>query len=140
MYIRGQIIDPLYVVGYGLGADAVLLTALEEKRISRAVSINPSLTTTRYLNLLKEEFDAYWFPFYRTMMFWWYKIRSSYAPPYLEIGDIQPVGAQTLLLTDDVENEVFEKIVEISDGDMLDLKQINPNDNIDSLILDYLTN
>lgn len=140
MYIRGQIIDPLYVVGYGLGGDAVLLTALEEKRISRAVSINPTLTTTRYLNLLKVKFDAYWFPFYRTMMFWWYKIRSSYAPPYLEIDDIEPVGTQTLLLTDDAEDEVFDKIVEISDIDMLDLKNITPDDNIDSLIIDYLTN
>lgn len=139
MYIRGQIIDPLYVVGYGLGGDAALLTAQEEKRISRVVSINPSLTTTNYLNLLKDKFDAYWFPFYRTMMFWWYKIRSSYAPPYLEIDDIQPVGTQALIMADNIENDVFDKIVEISDTDMLELRQINPNDNIDSLILDYLT-
>jgi pimeloyl-ACP methyl ester carboxylesterase len=140
MYIRGQIIDPLYVVGYGLGGDAVLLSALEEKRISKVVSINPFLTTTRYLNILKDEFDAYWFPFYRTMMFWWYKIRSSYAPPYLENDNIQPVGTQTLLLTEDTEDEVFDKIVDISDTDMLELKQISPEDNIDSLIIDYLTN
>jgi len=140
MYIRGQITDPLYVVGYGLGGDAVLLTSREEKRISRIVSINPSLTTTRYLNLMKEEFDAYWFPFYRTMMFWWYKIRSSYAPPYLELDDIQPVGVQTIIITDDIEDEVFKRIVEISDTEMLELKAINPNDDIDSLILHYLTN
>ena len=33
MEIREQIIHPLYVVGFGIGADASLLAALEENRI-----------------------------------------------------------------------------------------------------------
>lgn len=140
MYIRGRIVDPVYVVGFGLGGDAVLLTSQEEKRINKVVAIEPYITTTRYLNILKEDFDAYWFPFYRTTMFWWYKIRSSYAPPYIENDRIQPVGTQTLILTNDIEDEVFNKIIELSDSNMLTLKEKTNETNIDSIIIDYLTN
>ncbi|MFH1372694.1 MAG: alpha/beta hydrolase [bacterium] len=97
--LRGQIVHPLIVVGFGVGADAALLAAFDEKRVDGVVAVNPYLTTGRMLNKLKERYDMYGFPFFRTMMWWWYGIRSSYAASYRGIDDIKAVSCQTLLLT-----------------------------------------
>ena len=143
MEIREQIIHPLYVVGFSIGGDASLLAALEENRISGLIAINPYLTTKRFLDLKREQFDTYWFPFYRTIMWWWYKMRSGNTPPYREIEDIKPVACQTLLIVNQQLNESDEikRLLEISDNDKLKI-EMHPThpDELNNLIVSYFNN
>ena len=44
------------------------------------------------LDRFRERYHTYWFPFYRSMMWWWYNIRSSYAASYRETGDVRAVN------------------------------------------------
>lgn len=98
--LREKISHPLTVVGYETGGDAVLTAALEENRIDRVVAINPYLSTTRTLDMLKDKYDALWLPFYRSVMFWWYEHRSSLSPIYIESDAVQEISKPTLLLID----------------------------------------
>ncbi len=98
--IRKQIVHPVIVVGYAAGADAAILAAPEEKRIDRVVAISPYLTTTRLLDQLKSQYGTFWFPFYRTIMWWWYDIRSSYAMIYRHTDDIKSVACRTIVMAD----------------------------------------
>lgn len=124
LVIRDKIIQPIYVVGFGFGADAALWAATEEHRITKVVAINPYITTDRAIDKLRENYQSYWFPFYRTIMFWWYKIRSGYAPIYIEHNDIKPVACKTLLIVGDKarENEDVSYLIESSDKNKLTVK------------------
>ena len=119
--IRGQIAHPLLIVGFDLGADAAMLAALEEKRIDAVVAVDPYLTTPHMQDDLRERFGTYWFPFYRTIMWWWYEIRSGYATIYRRIDDIKPVPCPTLLILpkDRLDGEEAERVKEISPADLL---------------------
>ena len=117
------------MVGFDLGADAALLTAHEDQRIDRVIAVNPYLTTDRMLGILRQRHDSYWFPFYRTMMWWWYELRSGYAAPYRELESIEGVACRTLLLvtSDATDDPEVEKIRELSDADLL-LLETTPAD------------
>ena len=121
--IRDSLFHPLMAVGYRLGGDAVLLASHEEERIDRVVAVSPYLTTTRWLNQLKARYDSWWFPFYRTVMWFWYNIRSSYANPYRHIEDLQSVSAPTLLVVREghLEDEPVQTLIELSDPDQLEV-------------------
>jgi len=128
--LRERIIHPLITVGYSLGADGGLLAALEEKRINGVVAVNPYLSTRRMQDVLKERFDMLWFPFFRTIMWWWYNIRSSYAAPYRDIDDIEPVACRTLLLTtpEAAQEDEVQRIKELSPPELLECKTIPASD------------
>ena len=128
--MREKIHHPLAVVGFDLGADAALLTAHEDQRIDRVIAVNPYLTTDRMLGILRQQHDSCWFPFYRTMMWWWYELRSGYAAPYRELESIEGVACRTLLLTtsDAMDDPEVERLRELSDADMLRLETV-PTDN-----------
>lgn len=129
--IRNLITHPLYVVAYQLGADAALLAAQEEKRINGVVAIGPHLTTIRWQDALKERYDTYWFPFYRTIMWWWYEIRSGYATIYRRMEDIQPVSCRTLVLMppDEVAGKEITRLKEVSEPGSLDVKPLPADKN-----------
>jgi len=120
--IRDQLIHPVTVIGRSLGAEAGLLASLEEKRIDGVVAIMPYLSTKRMIDVLRVEHDAYWIPFFRTLFWWWYEMRSSYAAPYRTIEDIQPVGCRTLVLTqaECLEEPEFIRLKEVSDAGLLE--------------------
>jgi len=124
--LRGRIIHPLITVGYSLGADGGLLAALEEKRINGVVAVNPYLSTRRMQDALKKQYDMLWFPFFRTIMWWWYDIRSSYAAPYRDIDDIEPVACRTLLLTtpEAARDDEVQRIKELSPPELLESRTI----------------
>ena len=124
--IRGQVQHPLYLVGYGMGADAALLSVFEEERIDGLVAAKPYLTTQRQQDILKEQYQTYWFPFYRTVMWWWYTIRSSYAPVYTTLENIQPVRRRTLLLIAEgrMSDAEVARIKEISPTELLELQPL----------------
>ena len=124
--LRERIIHPLIMVGYSLGADGGLLAALEEKRINSVVAVNPYLSTRRMQDVLKERYDMLWFPFFRTIMWWWYDIRSSYAAPYRNIDGIEAVACRTLLLTtpEFARDDEVRRIKELSPPELLESGEI----------------
>ena len=124
MDLREKIVHPLIVVGYSLGADAAILCASEESRIDVLIAINPYLSSTRLLNQLKEKHGHLWFPFYRTILWWWYGINSSYAASYRELEDIQPAACKTLLVVnpEKANDKEILKLKELSDPNLLEIK------------------
>ena len=121
LFIRAEIVQPLSVIGYGFGADAALIASSEEERIDKVVLINPYLTTGRALDKLAKAYDSYTFPFYKTIMFWWYKIRSGYAPQYIEDDAVTPVSKKTLLLVRETEmdNETVTSFINSAPKELL---------------------
>ncbi len=120
--IRGQLVHPVTVIGRSVGAEAGLLAALEEQRIDAVVAVLPYLSTVRMIDILRVEHDAYWIPFFRTLFWWWYEMRSSYAASYRTIDDIQPVGCRTLILTgaECLEEPEFGHLAELSEPGLLE--------------------
>jgi pimeloyl-ACP methyl ester carboxylesterase len=130
--IRGKLIHPVTVVGRSLGAEAGLLASVDEQRIDGVVAILPYLSTDRMINVLRVEHDAYWIPFFRTLFWWWYEMRSSYAAPYRTIDEIQPVGCRTLILTDteSLEEPEFARIAEVSDPELLETAVLTEDETV----------
>jgi hypothetical protein len=136
--IRKQIHHPLIVAGFAAGADAGLLASLEEKRIDDVLAVNPYLTTTRLLDQLKAHYHTIWFPFFRTIIWWWYDIRSSYAMNFRHIDDLKPVGCRTILLTDTTtaSGPDIARLKEISQPELLTVKSVPETDK--ELVADIL--
>jgi pimeloyl-ACP methyl ester carboxylesterase len=134
--LRQKAIRPLTVVGYSTGGDAGLLAALEEDRIDGVLAVNPYLSSTRMLDIQKRRNDAFWFPFYRTTMWWWYEMRSSYATEYRGLEQVRPVACRTLLLIepDLMEDEEVVRIGELSSDEKLEVKPLMD----DSVLLDQI--
>ncbi|HWR81730.1 MAG TPA: alpha/beta fold hydrolase [Candidatus Deferrimicrobium sp.] len=114
--MRGQITHPLLVIGFALGADAALLAAGEDKRIDAVMAVNPYLSVPRWQDAVRKRLNMFSFPFFRTIMWWWYEIRSGYAAEYRQVDDIKPVACRTLLLTapDAGQTPEIRRLVELS--------------------------
>ena len=125
--LREFIVEPLTVVGFSLGADAALLAAHDNEIINRVIAVEPYLTTLRMQDMLKDKFEMYWFPFYRTVMWFWYEIRSGYAPPYRKLEDLKAVPCQTFLFVakDHQASEEVLKLQELSNSSDLHVEQAN---------------
>ena len=117
-------------MGRSLGAAAGLLAALEEERIEGVVAIDPYLTTTRMLDSLRTEHETLWIPFFRTIFWWWYEIRSSYAVPYRTTDDIRPVRCRTLVLTspDRLNDAEILRLKELSEASTLEIETLPSDD------------
>ncbi|MEW5995046.1 MAG: alpha/beta fold hydrolase [Candidatus Zixiibacteriota bacterium] len=128
--LRGRIVHPVILVGGRLGADAALLAAQQEQRVDAVVAMNPYLTTKRMLDILKDEHGMFRFPFFRTVMWWWYGIRSSYAVNYRDIDDLKGVGAGALLLlpADKLEDKEVQRLLELSETGLLDVQAAPSSD------------
>lgn len=140
--IREQIVHPLAVVGFQTGGDAALLAELEESRIQKIVAVDPYLTTKRMQNINKERYNAYWFPFYRTVMWWWYNMRSGYAEGYRDIEAIKSIEVPTLIIVDPKyqEDEELSQLVELSDKNLLDVKNIAETNALYQNIIEFIKN
>ena len=128
--IRDRAIRPISVIGESIGAEAALLAALEESRIDQVVAINPFLSTTRMIDIYRTEFDTYWLPFFRTVFWWWYDIRSGYAASYRSADDIRPVGCPTLLLvkSEYLDDPEIQKLSDLSDSVRLTVSELSDTD------------
>lgn len=127
--LHDRLTHPLYVVGHGVGADAALLAALEESRIDGVVAIEPYLSTDRMWDLKRQEHGLYWFPFRKTMLWWWYNIRSSYAAAYREVDDLEAVPNPTLLIvpTEALDADEVVTLRELSEKDQLTVQTTPEN-------------
>jgi pimeloyl-ACP methyl ester carboxylesterase len=115
--LRGQLNHPVVVIGKTLGAETAMLASRQESRIDAVVAINPYLTTVRMIDQYRRDHDSYWFPFFRTVLWWWYHIRSGYAVDMRTIDDIQSVAMSTLVLApqESLGEPDFVRLVELSD-------------------------
>ncbi len=95
--IQGRLRHPLTVVGWGIGADAALWASVDEPRIDRVIAIEPNLTSECMVQQVLEKNNAMWFPFNKTIFWWWYKIRSGYAVAYRTEGNLAPVKCRTII-------------------------------------------
>ena len=137
--IRKRISHPLIVIGFSLGGDAALLAARNESRIDAVVAIEPYLSTERMLSVRKIEDDGYSIPFYRSVMWFWYDLQSSYESQYRTSADIEAASVLTLILAsnENLMSEEYARLLEISDSDML---KASPLPASDSAILTELLN
>lgn len=140
--LRERIVHPLFIVGYSLGGEAALLAALEEKRIDRVIAVDPYLSTQRMMNNFIKEYNLLWFPFRKTIFWWWYNIRSSYAASQRGLNDIEAVNCQTLLFIPEsaMNDKEVIKIKELSDNELLEIK-VTPasSDELETEIITALT-
>ncbi len=137
--LREKIYYPLTIIGYELGADAAILASLDNPHIQKVIAINPYLTTLRMQNILKEKHDLYWFPLFRTIMWFWYEIRSGYSAEYREIEKIRPVPCSTLLLIDQdyIDDEEVTELKSISESKFLLIKPISDDSNLHDEIMNF---
>lgn len=128
--IREKSDPPLIPVGFSLGGDAALLASREEKRIAGFIAVDPYLSTDRMLAMYKKEQDAIWFPFFRTVIWWWYEMRSGSSTPYRRLEDIKPINRPALLIVspESLNSEEYRKLQEISDKALLTVQAKSPGD------------
>jgi len=140
--LRERIVHPLSIVGFSLGGEAALLAALEEKRIDRVIAVDPYLSTQRMMNSFFKEYNLLWFPFRKTMFWWWYNIRSSYAATQRDLKDIDPVACKTLLFIPEsnMNDKEVAKIKELSESELLEIKATpTSSDELENEIITALT-
>ena len=83
----------------------------------------------------KIKHNSIWFPFYNSVMYWWYDKNAGYAPPYIEVENLQAVTCQTLLCTNN-RDEATEMITTLSDTSLLTVNEIS--EELNSTILNFL--
>lgn len=127
MYIHEQVVDPLHLVGFATGGDAALLIQNEESRPADVIAVRPYLSSTRWLDKLKEKHGTIGIPFFRTVMWFWYEIRSGYAAEYRDREDVRGVELPTLVLlpADDLQSEEAELLKAESPDDLLRLESVS---------------
>jgi pimeloyl-ACP methyl ester carboxylesterase len=128
--VRDLMTEPIVAVGFGSTADGVLIASREDKRLDIAVAVEPYLTSTRMLNMVRKHYDMYWFPFFRTMMWWCYGMRSGYDGPYRGIESLRPVTDTTLLYVspDVAKDKAVAELVNMSDPNLLHAEAMIPTD------------
>jgi len=133
-----RLFRPLIAVGFGIGADAALLSSNEESRLDRIIAVDPYLTPNRWLRLRTEERGILTIPFYKMVYYWWYKKITGFPYDRHGVDDIKPVVARTLLIMgeDKMEDEEIGRLQEIM-GDLLKT-QLKPND--DAMLRDLIVN
>lgn len=99
--IHNQLVAPVVVVGWRAGADAALLAQADEKRISAVLAIEPYLSTARFVESYQSQLQLWKFPFWRTLLWFWFNARSSYGLGFVNSGDVAAVtGRATLMMSE----------------------------------------
>lgn len=114
--LRSQLAPPVIVVGWKLGGDAAIFSAGEETRINGIVAIEPYLTSRRQVDAYRVETSSWWFPLYRTIIWFWFNIRSGYGAGYTDTDAIKPVSCRTIVITstEDQNSEAVQTIRDLS--------------------------
>ena len=103
--VHNQLAPPVIVAGWKLGADAALLAATEEKRISAVLAVEPYLSSRRVIDTYRREFGGYWFPLYRTTTWFWFNIRTGYGAAYRDDAEVKAVACRTILMIPDTDRQ-----------------------------------
>ncbi|HEX2897568.1 MAG TPA: CocE/NonD family hydrolase [candidate division Zixibacteria bacterium] len=114
--LRNELVHPVCAIGFGLGADAAILSALDENRIDAVAAMDPYLTSGRWLEILKNKNGMFWYPFWKSVTWWYYNLRSSYAALYRDTDNIQGVRVSTIL---------FVEQAQLNDSEVIKLKELS---------------
>ncbi|MCX6826128.1 MAG: alpha/beta hydrolase [candidate division Zixibacteria bacterium] len=139
--LHERLLRPLIIVGFGAGGDAALYASKSEKKISAIAAISPYLTTSRWIDKLKERYGAWYIPFYRVVYFWWYQNISGYSFDRTGVNNITPVEIKTVLLADsDLQNsKELKKLMEVSSAGLLTVKAKSVNNQeLERYIFDWI--
>ncbi len=115
--LHGRLHPPLSVVGFGSGADAAINAARSEKRISYLLAIDPSLTTTRYIDRVVKKGDLIPIPFSKATYFWWYQKITSFPYDRNNTKDIASLETPALILVKDAD---------LTSPELTKLQQVSP--------------
>ncbi len=128
--IRDLVTDPVVAVGFGASADGALIASREDQRVDIVIAVQPYLTSTRMLNIVRKRYGIYWFPFFRSMMWWWYGMRSGYDGPYRGIETIRPVTDTTVLYVspDLAKDKAVVELINKSNPKLLRAEAMIPTD------------
>jgi alpha/beta superfamily hydrolase len=129
MAVRDEIIHPLVLVGYGVGADAVLLRGRDETRVDAVVAVDPYLTTDRWLDIIMAEHHMFWLPLSHYLFTFWYEMRSNYTIVDRTDEELQGVTHPTLVLVSEehLQDREIQLLVERS-GEGLVSAEAKPSD------------
>jgi len=121
MAVRDEVVHPFVMVGYGAGADAVLLRSREETRCDALVAVEPYLTTNRWVDMKMAEHQMFWLPLSHYMFRFWYEMRSDYTIQNRTVEQLQGVGHPTLLLVaaDQIDDPEVRYLAEHSGNGLL---------------------
>lgn len=130
--IHEMLVQPVITVGFDLGADAVIGASRDENRISRALAIDPYLSSSRWLTMRKEKSGLLSIPLNGIIYFWWFQKHTGYPFDRTFADDLQPIERQTSIYIPDSELETEEliRLKEISSPEILtiSLKPLDTNE------------
>ncbi|MFH2037331.1 MAG: hypothetical protein ABIJ45_13075 [Candidatus Zixiibacteriota bacterium] len=131
--IRDKIFDPVICIGFGLGGDAALNASRTENKIGAIIAIDPYLSSSRWMRLLKEKAGLFSIPFSNAVYFYWYQKISGYPIERGSADDIIPVEAKTIIYVSP-EYITDDEILQIRDNsaDFITIREL-PVEN-DSLV------
>jgi len=139
---KGMLFPPLTVVGFDLGADAVIFASQKENRIDGVVAINPYLTSSRWISSLVRAKNALAIPLYKMVYFWWYQKLTGFPFDRTGVDDIQPVETRTILIAGQsaFEEDEYLKLMEISPDAVTTVSRAPDSDKEKSrqMILEYI--
>lgn len=128
--LHGKLTHPVIVLGFGLAGEAAMLATAEEKRVNAVVAVNPYLTSERMITELRQGRSLIWFPFWKNILWWWFKTRSGYAIDLRGTNDIKPVAAKTVveLSPDRIGSADAARLKEVSPPELLQIIPVESSD------------
>jgi pimeloyl-ACP methyl ester carboxylesterase len=126
--LHSKLHHPLVVVGYGLAGDAALFASAEEKRIDAVLAVNPNLTTEHQVAELRQQHSLIWFPFWKNVLWWWYKIRSGYAANFRTLDDLKPLAIRSIIAASQGGSPELAKLKALTPPELLRITPVPGSD------------
>ena len=99
--IHGRLPSPVAVIGFETGADAAINADRNENLISKVISIDPALTTSKWMNRRMDRYGVLSILLPTMTYFWWYQKVCSYPDDRTGVDDIKPLETPALVLVSD---------------------------------------
>lgn len=119
--IHERLNAPVVAVGFGMGGDAAIKAAANEKRIDAIVLVDPLLTGYRWFETRIEKVSAMRIPLSNRTYYWWFRKISGFPYDRVKVDDLTALSTRTLLLMppDDLENEAPGRLIELTPAELL---------------------
>ncbi|MEK7775305.1 MAG: alpha/beta fold hydrolase [Candidatus Zixiibacteriota bacterium] len=136
LYVKGDIAEPLVVVGFGIGGTAALIAASEESRINHVYAVDPALETSELIERYRLKNDNCWFPGYNGTIWWWWEMRSSYSiPPRTAESFPTPLCPSTIFVLNNESNDGTLKAYQARSVKPMAIERAGDKETIESAIV-----
>jgi pimeloyl-ACP methyl ester carboxylesterase len=136
LYVKGDITEPLIVVGFGIGGSAALIAASEEPRINHVYAVDPALATPELIESHRLKNDNFWFPFYSSTIWWWWEMRSSYTMPSIDADKFPtPLCPATIFELKDTTSDETLKAYQARSARPVTIQRAGDKETIESAIV-----